>query len=130
MKARTAPSERPISDVLGDIVANMQDIIRSEVRLARSEVEQQISRAKAAATVVLAGILAGAFGVLFALIAIYGAISQRIPNWAAALCVAALMSIIAVVALTLGKRRASKVTVEKTAASVQETLRWAKQQTK
>jgi uncharacterized membrane protein YqjE len=130
MKAQTVPLERPIAKILGDIVGNVQDIVRYEVRLAKSELEQQISGSKTAAIVLLAGVLAAAFGVLFALLAIFCAVSKRLPDWASALCVAALMFVVAAAAIVLGKRRLRKMGLPKTAVSAQETVRWANQQTR
>jgi hypothetical protein len=42
------PGDRPISAVLQDIVGNIQDIVRSEVRLARTEIGEEVGRARSA----------------------------------------------------------------------------------
>src|SRR6202035_1099017 len=86
-------SDRSISSVLRDIVQNIQDIVRSELRLAKIEIGEELTKAKTA--VVLLGIsaLGGFLAVFFALIAAVFALSKIVPNWAAALIVAAAMGI-------------------------------------
>ena len=41
-------AERTISTVLQDIIANVQDIVRSEVRLAKTEVQEELGKARSA----------------------------------------------------------------------------------
>ena len=43
------PNDRSISAVLRDIVQNIQDIVRAELRLARKEIGSEVEKAKAAA---------------------------------------------------------------------------------
>ncbi len=40
-------SERPFSAVLKDIVGNLQDIVRSEIRLAKTEVQEEVAKSRA-----------------------------------------------------------------------------------
>jgi hypothetical protein len=67
----------------------------------------------------------------FLLLACVYALGRVMPNWAAALIVAAAVGVAAVVTLGLGLRRVKTIqAAPKTAASLQENVRWAKQQTK
>ena len=43
--------DRSLSEVLQDIIRNLQDIVRSEVRLARKEIGEEADKAKFAALV-------------------------------------------------------------------------------
>ncbi len=126
-----APGERSITDVLQDIVANVQDIVRSEVRLARSEMLVELGKVKAAAPMLIAGAVASLLGALFLTWTIVYALSLVVPIWAAALIVAALMAIVGGMTLTAGLKILKRVNPpERTIASVKENVQWAKQQVK
>jgi peptidoglycan/LPS O-acetylase OafA/YrhL len=97
--------ERSFGTVLEDILDNFQAIIRAEVRLARSEAQKEI-RARGTAAVVLGlGILAGVYAGLFLLLAAVYALSQKIPNWAAALAMGVALLVCASVTISAGRQR-------------------------
>jgi len=122
---------RPISTVLHDIVGNMQDIVRSEVRMARSELGEELRKSASAARLLGAGLLLVAFSVLFVLLAAVFALSLVVPGWAAALIVAAGVGLIAAICVGAGITRFKRVRVApKTVASVKENVSWAKQLTR
>jgi hypothetical protein len=65
------------------------------------------------------------------LLACVYALALVMPNWAAALVVAAAVGIAAAVTLTLGLKRLKTIqAAPKTAATLKENVRWAKQLTK
>jgi uncharacterized membrane protein YqjE len=126
-----AIAERPISKVLHDIAGNIQDIVRSELRLAKTELTEELAKSRAAATLLGAGGLMLIFSALFVLLAIVYALSVVLPEWAAALIVGVGVGVIAVVCIGLGIKRFKTVrAVPKTAANVKENVEWAKQLTK
>jgi hypothetical protein len=126
-----ASADRPFSAVLQDIVGNMQDIIRAEVRLAKTEVREELAQARTAGVLVGAGAIAGLLCAIFLLLAVVYALSLVLPEWAAALAVAVAVGIVAGVALSLGIKRFKTIrAVPKTAASLKENVQWAKQLTK
>jgi uncharacterized membrane protein YqjE len=123
--------ERTISTVLQDILANLQDIVRSEVRLAKSELREELAKAQSAGLLLGIGAVAASFSILFLLLASVYALSTVLPQWAAALLVAIAVAVVAGVTLAVGMRRFKTVeAAPKTAASVKENVKWAKQQTK
>jgi uncharacterized membrane protein YqjE len=125
------PSDRSIADVLKDIVANVQHIIRAEVRLARVEVRENIFKMKRGAMfLVVAGLLGTlAVGVLL-LTAVY-ALSQVMPPWAAALVVAVVTGVVAAVCAGTGVKSLKQIKLPpKTVATIEENIQWAKTQTK
>jgi len=124
-------ADRPVSAVLNDIVVNVQDIVRSEVRLAKTELTEEMRKARSAGIMVGVGALLLTFGALFALLALVYALSLVVAAWAAALIVAAGVGVIAALCLGAGIKR-FKVTpvVPKTAASLKENAEWARQLTK
>jgi len=125
-------AERPLSVVLQEIVRNVQDIVRSEVRLAKTEVREELTKTLSASLLMALGALSGFSSVLFVLLAIVYALSLLMPAWAAALCVAAGVGIVAGVTIRAGLARFKTIhaAAPKTAASVKENVEWAKQQIK
>jgi len=128
----TDSGSRTISSVLQDIVQNIQDIVRSEVRLARTELGQELGKARAAGTLLGAGAICAFFAAFFALFACVFALSNVVPNWAASLIVAAAMGIPAGILFFSGRARLRRVhpIPEHTVESVKENIQWAKQHIK
>jgi hypothetical protein len=63
-----ATADRSISSVLHDIVGNVQDIVRSELRLARTELTEELAKARNGAMLLGVGTLMVVFSVLFVLV--------------------------------------------------------------
>ena len=126
-----AASIRSIPEILHDVLANIQDIVRAEVRLAKAELGDELSRARSGGLLIGVGAVAAIFSALFLLLACVYALSRVMPNWAAALIVAAVLGVAAAVTLGLGLKRFKTIqATPKTAASLQENVRWAKELTK
>ena len=123
--------DRPISAVLQDIVGNVQDIIRAEVRLAKTELGEEFAKVRSAGVLLAVGALMAITSVLFLLLAVVYALSLVMPPWAAALIVAAGVGIVAGVTLLVGIRRFKTIhATPQTARSLKENFEWAKQLTK
>jgi len=124
-------SIRSIPEILKDVLTNIQDIVRAEVRLAKAELGEELSKARTAGLLIGVGAVAAILSALFLLLACVYALSLVMPNWAAALIVAAAVGVAAAVTLGVGLKRFKTIqAAPKTAASLQENVRWAKQQTK
>jgi uncharacterized membrane protein YqjE len=122
---------RSIPDILHDVLANIQDIVRAEVRLAKAELGEELNAARSGALLIGAGAIAAIFSALFLLLACVYALGRVVPNWAAALIVAAAVGVAAAVTLGLGLKRFKTIqAAPKTAASLKENVRWAKELTK
>lgn len=122
---------RSIPEILHDVLANIQDIVRAEVRLAKAELGEELNAARSAGLLIGAGAVAAILSSLFALLACVYALGRVMPNWAAALIVAAAVGVAAAVLLGLGLRRFKTIRVApETAASLQENVRWARQLTR
>jgi hypothetical protein len=121
-------ADRPLSAILGDIVGNVQQIVRAELRLAKVEIRDEAAKARRGAILLAAGALVGvlALGVLL-LAAVYALSTVVAPAWAA-LIVGGVAAIVAGAAAAAGARQFKQVTLPppKTTATVQETLQWAK----
>src|SRR6185312_7607793 len=119
--------QRSISTLLQDVVGNIQDIVRAEVRLAKTEVGEELGKARSSAMWFGVGLVAAVFSVLFVLLTMVYALSLVMPAWAAALIVAAAAGIVAAVTLSLGTKRFKTIhAAPKTAASLRENVQWAK----
>jgi uncharacterized membrane protein YqjE len=126
------PMERSFSDVLQDIVRNVQEIVRSEVRLAKTEIREEAVKAKSSVAMLGAGAVAAIFAVLFLLLTIVYALALVVPSWAAALIVGAGLAIAAGVMLMTGIKQFKQIhpRPERTVESIKENIEWAKQNTK
>jgi uncharacterized membrane protein YqjE len=126
-----AASIRSIPEILGDVLTNIRDIVRAEVRLAKAELGEELSRARSGGVLIGVGAVAAIFSALFLLLACVYVLGRVMPNWAAALVVAAAVGVAAAVTLALGLKRFKTIqAAPKTAASLQENVRWAKELTK
>ena len=119
---------RSIPEILHDVLANIQDIVRGEVRLAKAELGEELNAARSAGLLIGAGAVAAIFSVLFLLLACVYALGRVMPDWAAALIVAAIVAVAAAVTLGIGLKRFKTIkAAPETAASLKENVRWAKQ---
>jgi hypothetical protein len=125
-------ANRPMSEVLQDILQNLQDLIRSEFRLAKAELGQDARQAAASAVWVAAGAVCGLSAWLFLLWTAAFAAAQVMPMWAASLTVAVVMGLAAVVLLAFGRRKIKRLdpVPERTVASMKENLQWIRPSTK
>jgi len=127
-----AEKERPLKDVVQGIIGNVQDIIRSEVRLAKAELADQATKARSALTVMGAGALAGIYSVALLLVTCVLGLATVLPAWMAALIVAGVSGIVSAILMSIGTGRLRTVhpTPEKAIHTVKENVRWAKEQIK
>jgi len=125
-------NERSFSDVFQDIVRNIQEIVRSEVRLAKTEIRDEAVKAKSAGLLIAIGAVTAIFAALFLLLMVVYILSLVMPNWAAALVVGVACAISAGVTLSVGLRRFKQIhpTPERTIETLKENVEWAKEQTK
>jgi len=123
-------AERSFAAVLQDIMKNVQEIIRAEVRLAKAEVREEASKAFSSLAWVISGAVCAAFAVTFVLWTIVYAVALVWPMWAASLVVALTLGIAASVLLSSGIRRMKQVrpTPERTVETIKENVAWVKQQ--
>jgi uncharacterized membrane protein YqjE len=125
------PGDRSLSTILQDIVRNVQEIVRSEVRLAKTEFKEEVVKAKTAAVLLATGTVGATFSIFFLLFAAVYALSLVMPSWAAALIVGVVLAGIAGVAVTAGVRGFTQVrTPTRTVETIQENVEWARQRTK
>jgi len=124
--------ERSFTDILQDIVGNIQKIIRSEILLAKSEFRQQIGQAVIAGKALGIGITISLFGMLFLLLGLASVLALFIPQWAGLLVMAGILLGVGVTIVRIGQKRLSEVHLspDRAMENLKENVRWAKQQTK
>lgn len=126
------PDGRSVADVLQDILHNLQDMVRSEIRLAKVEIREEVQRASSSAAWIAAGAIGAVSAWMFLLWTLVYALATRMPIWAATLIVAVTMAAAAAMLIVGGIRRAKRIQPipERTLESVKENLEWMKQPTK
>lgn len=123
---------RTVPEVLQDIVGNIQEIIRSEFRLAKTEIKEEAAKATKPAVSLGTGIVLGFYALGFILWTIVLAIATQVAMWIAALIVGGVLAIVSLVLITgaMKKLKHVKPVPEKTIESLKENVQWAKNQTK
>ncbi len=127
-----AATDRSFSEVLQDIIGNVREIVRSEVRFAKTEVWEEVAKSKLSAQLICAGGVTAVFSILFLLLtAVYG-LSAVMPQWAAALTVGLVLALAASTLLTQGMGRFKGLfpATEPTVEIKKENVEWSKQPSK
>ena len=124
--------ERSVSDVFQDILRNLQEMVRSEIRLAKVEIRGEVKQAVSSSVWIAAGGVAATSAWIFMLWTLAYALAARMSMWAATLIVALVMAAAAAGLIMSGIRRAKRIhpIPERTVESVKENLEWMKQPTK
>jgi hypothetical protein len=128
----TPQMQRTVPELLGNIVDNIQHIIRSEFRLAKAELHEKASRASKPATTLGAGFLLGLYGFGFLLLAAVYALSMVMAAGLAALIVGGVLALVSVALVTSSakKLKALNPAPERTIQTLEENVQWAKDQIK
>jgi uncharacterized membrane protein YqjE len=127
-----AAGDRSLSDVFQDIIRNVQEIVRAEVRLAKTEVLEEAAKARSSLLWLGAGAVAAIFALLFLLLMIVDALTLVVPRWGAPMIVGAVLALVAGMMVTAGLRQFKRIhpTPERTVETIKENIEWARQQTK
>ena len=122
--------ERSFSDVLDDIVGNVQGIIRSEVRLAKAEIQEETTKAAKAAGALGSGVVLAVYAVGFLFLTCLFALQIVVRPWLAALIVAVVLGTAAAILVNHGIKRMRRVAprLDKTIDTIKENFEWAKNQ--
>lgn len=125
-------SSRSATDVIRDILGNLQEIVRSEVRLAKTETREELNKASRAVQLLAAGAILGLFALGMILAAVTLILATTMPAWMAAGITGVTTAIIAAACAFAGRARWRLVHAkpEKTIESVKENVGWMKGQTR
>ena len=124
--------DRSVADVVQDILRNLQEMVRSEVRLAKVEIRDEARRAMSSGIWLAAGVVGALSAWIFLLWTVAYLLATRMSMWAATLMVAVVMGCVASVLIIGGIRKMKRIQPipERTVESVKENLEWMKQPTK
>ena len=124
----TTPKERPISQIIQDILRHVGEIIRSEIRLVQTEMRQDFQDVKKAGTYLVGAGIAGMFALGFLLLAAVYGLSLVMPPWLAAISVGAVLAIAGALLLSKGLHmlNASSMKPDRTIQSMEDNLKWFK----
>lgn len=126
-----AVGDRSFSDVWQDILRNVQEIIRSEVRLAKAELREEAAKAKSLTLLAGAGAATAMFALLFLFLGAVYALALVMPGWAAALIVGGALAVVALVLLGSGVKQFRQLYgIGRPVETAKENLTWVKQQSK
>jgi uncharacterized membrane protein YqjE len=128
----TTQNGRSVPEVLQDIVGNIQELIRSEFRLAKAEVKQEATKAAPPLKMIVAGAAMGFYALGFLLFTAVMGLATMMATWQAALIVGAVLGIIALTLITTASKRLKHVNAvpERTIETMKENVQWAKNQIK
>lgn len=127
--AQPAPVfERSTSQILTDIIGKVQDIIRSEVALAKTEIREEAAKAARASILMVAGGILALYALGFLFQTLAHGLGLALPAWAASGIVALVLFIAAGVLLAMGRGRLRTVHAapEKTISTLKEDVEWVK----
>ena len=121
---QTTSNGRTMSEVLQDIVANIQEIVRSEFRLAKVEIHEETTKAVRSSIPLVIGVLLSLYALGFILLAVVHALSMVVDAWLATLIVGAGVLVISMILVSVGRKRFKQVKVvqEKTVVTVKENV--------
>jgi uncharacterized membrane protein YqjE len=121
---------RSFSEVLEGIVGNVQEIIRSEVRLAKAEVREETGKAAKAARVLGIGALLALYALGFLLLTGLHALEIVFAPWLAAMIVTLLVGGAAAILIRAGIGCMKRVDPrpDRTINTIKENIDWVKDQ--
>lgn len=124
----TPQMQRSVPEVLQNIVGNLQEIIRSEFRLAKTELKEEAAKAANPVATFGVGLVFGFYGIgLLLLASVYG-LSMVMAGWLAALLVGTILAVVAIALMSSSGKKLKRVnpTPHKTIRSLEESVQWTK----
>jgi uncharacterized membrane protein len=123
MEEARPSGRRSVADLLADVLCNLHDILRSELRLRQAQAFEELKAFRPAGALITIGVLGGLLSVFFLLLAIVAALSLVISVWLAALLVAIVIGMVCALLLRRGAKLMRSRT-EKVAAALGERTPW------
>jgi uncharacterized membrane protein YqjE len=123
----TSQRQRSVQEVLQDIVANLQKIVRSEFLLAKTEIKEEATLAAKPAAIFGLGLVFGIYGMGFLLLGVVYALTLVMSVWLAALLVGTSLALVALALIGSSGKKLKRInpTPDKTIQSLEENVQWA-----
>lgn len=127
---QTGTRERPMMEVLKDIIGNVEEMVRSELRLARAEIREETKKTARSGALLAAGGVVGIIGVIFLLACLAQLLNLVMPDWASTLIIGSTLAIVAAILILKGRAGLRMPAPDRTLENVKENVEWMKNQTK
>jgi uncharacterized membrane protein YqjE len=126
------PTVRPFSQLLQEVVTHLTEMVRSEMRLARAEVREDVTHAARAGVFIVIGAVLGLYALGFVLLGGMYALARITTPWLSAVIVGVAVGLIAAIFLQVGRTKMKQADLkpDKTIRSLQENVTWMKKQTR
>jgi len=123
-------ADRSAADLVRDIISNVQEMVRSEVKLAKAEFREETTKTLSSAKKMAIAAGAGLFALTFVLWSVAMLLARVLPDWAAALIVGVVLGAVAAVLYSKARGDMQIPKPEKTIENIKENVEWMKSQTK
>jgi uncharacterized membrane protein YqjE len=122
--------DQSLGELLGRVSRDFSELVSTQVELAKVEIREEIAAAGRGAGILTGGAFCAYLAVILLSFAAAWGLSEIVPEGVAFLIVGAVYALAAAVLLPKGKDRLSQVrpVPEKTAETVKEDVRWAREQ--
>jgi len=131
MIANQTIGQESTGEIVQNVMRDVGEVVRGEVRLAKAEFSEKASKAGKAGGFFGAAALCGVMGFACLVLAAVAALALVMPVWGASLIVCVVLLIIAGGAYFSGKSKMKEVTPvpEKTVQTIKDDIEWAKHRT-
>ncbi len=121
-----------LGSMIGGIIGDLQEIVRGEVQLAKTELKEDATTIGRAAGFLVGAALLGLVGFIFLMLAVTYLLDQWMHLWIAAGIVAVALLVIAAILAQSGRSqlKAANLKPEETIETLKEDKEWASQQIK
>jgi len=102
-------TERTLPELLHGIAGNIEEIVRSEFQLAKTELKEEAAKASKPAGLIGAGLVIVLYAMGFILLGVVYALSNVMAAWMAALIVGAVLAIFGIAFVSAGKNKMKEV---------------------
>jgi uncharacterized membrane protein YqjE len=129
--ARGGPdNQESVGALISGLLQDLQELVRGEVQLARTEFREDAMTAGRALGSIAAGAFVGVTGFIFLMLGVTYLINKELEMWLSAGIVGAVLAIIAAVMISAGRKKLSDSNFkpEQTIETLKEDREWAKQQ--
>lgn len=123
--------ERSAGEIVQDVMRDVGEVVRGEMRLAKAEVGEKVSKAGKAGGYFGAAALCGVMGFACLVLACVAGMALVMPVWLAALIMSLLLVCIGAAAYAGGKAKLKEVNPvpERTVQTIKDDIQWAKHRT-
>lgn len=127
-KLRNESDSRPWSEIVADVIQNLQNIFRTEVRLAAVELKEKAQKSAKAGSLLGAAAVAGLFASACFITACIAALAIVLPLWLAALIMGVILAAGAGGAFLLGRLALQDVDPipQQTLETLKDNIDWAR----